>query len=561
MPLEPGNLLGERWRIVGPAPAPQSLTRLRVVALDSAEAAEAISPANGPPERKLSFERAFRALLAHVDPAAAAVRDVLVIDGRPWVIRAPLDDRSLADVRGPVPAEVAAWVGARLAPALQSLGGAGGTLVTDEDFALDPQGAPMFAPTGRLPGRVEIGTGRGVAPEVFAGAPPDGRSALYALGALLFRLTTGSPIPPAGSGRPPARASALRPDLPPDLDQAIAALLSSDPTHRPAGAAALGNLAGPPIDLRAWARPPALATALQLPSSPAATARLPFHLVVEIADLPRWQWNGIADRAGLPVSALARLVDVSLPLVVGRFSTRSGAEEAAATWNGASVRQTGPVGLGGLLLAGALGLAALFPLLAGAALLPYLYLVGWLFLLLGGAMATAGLGLGIGARRAAAAQNRALRGATFLALEFDSTTASGPLGRTWDRLRRARASLEALALPAAAEVDLRSSLRDAERRLEGLAEVIVRAEATTREVDPTRLRTRGAERALADYHAVERARLDAVAEVEELSDAVDSLLASAARIATLGIVDGQEAPSASRAVTPQGRGVRTPTEP
>ena len=91
---------------------------------------------------------------------------------------------------------------------------------------------------------VLLGTPSYMAPEqARGGGNVDARADVYALGSVLFKCLTGE-VPFAGGdlvallGRvvfeQPRRASALRPDVPPVLDELVAAMLSKDPASRPA---------------------------------------------------------------------------------------------------------------------------------------------------------------------------------------------------------------------------------------------------------------------------------------------------------------------------------------
>lgn len=85
-----------------------------------------------------------------------------------------------------------------------------------------------------------------LAPEAALGQPLDGRADLYALGVLLYELTTGK-LPFTGDDpltivsqhlyAPPVPPRAHVPGLPPALDALIVRLLSKDPADRPASAA------------------------------------------------------------------------------------------------------------------------------------------------------------------------------------------------------------------------------------------------------------------------------------------------------------------------------------
>ena len=96
-----------------------------------------------------------------------------------------------------------------------------------------------------------VGTAEYMAPEQAAGRPLDHRADLYALGLVMFAMLTGSPpfrgtqltevIDKQRRAIPP-RVASLVPDVPVELDDLIARLLSKDPAQRPASALALGRL-------------------------------------------------------------------------------------------------------------------------------------------------------------------------------------------------------------------------------------------------------------------------------------------------------------------------------
>jgi serine/threonine-protein kinase len=86
-----------------------------------------------------------------------------------------------------------------------------------------------------------LGTPRYAAPEQVAGRPVDGRSDGYALGCVLYECLTGHPPFSGGSGEAvllahleaaPPRVTALRPDLPPAIDQVVARAMAKSPDDR-----------------------------------------------------------------------------------------------------------------------------------------------------------------------------------------------------------------------------------------------------------------------------------------------------------------------------------------
>jgi serine/threonine protein kinase len=86
-----------------------------------------------------------------------------------------------------------------------------------------------------------LGTPRYAAPEQAAGQPVDGRTDGYALGCVLYECLTGRPPFPGGSNEAvllahleaaPPQVTAVRPDLPPAIDQVVARAMAKAPEDR-----------------------------------------------------------------------------------------------------------------------------------------------------------------------------------------------------------------------------------------------------------------------------------------------------------------------------------------
>jgi serine/threonine-protein kinase len=92
---------------------------------------------------------------------------------------------------------------------------------------------------------VAMGTPRYMSPEQCRGKPVDHRADIYSLGVVIHEALTGQPLFDGDSSmdvlfkhtnEPPPRMSSVSPDLPPELDEPVLAMLAKRPKQRPASA-------------------------------------------------------------------------------------------------------------------------------------------------------------------------------------------------------------------------------------------------------------------------------------------------------------------------------------
>lgn len=211
------------------------------------------------------FRREARAAGALTHPGILAVYDTGHHDEAPYIVMEYVGGGSLGqalDRLGPLPPARVAAIGAEVCDALAYAHRAGllhGDLKPDNilfseagpqsgqvkvgDFGVGAAalGGDLTA-TGAL-----IGTLSFLAPEVLQGEDPTQAADIYALGVVLFKALTGRS--PRGASREltgvgPARLHPrdFRPDVPRDLDAAVAGALATEPGERTADAAQLGQL-------------------------------------------------------------------------------------------------------------------------------------------------------------------------------------------------------------------------------------------------------------------------------------------------------------------------------
>jgi eukaryotic-like serine/threonine-protein kinase len=212
----------------------------------------------GDRERFLREARA-AAQLSH--PNIVSIFDVGEWNGRPFLVMELLNGRTLAEEladRGPLPLEAVRDLGAQAAAGLSAAHAAGivhrdikpSNLVHTQDGTLKlvdfgiarvlDEASTRLTATGTI-----VGTAAYLAPEQARGLASDTRTDLYALGCVLYQLLSGrtpfvggpTEVMYAHLYTTPEPPSLLRPDVPPDLEAMVLAMLAKDPDLRPQDAA------------------------------------------------------------------------------------------------------------------------------------------------------------------------------------------------------------------------------------------------------------------------------------------------------------------------------------
>ncbi len=192
------------------------------------------------------------AALSH--PNIVSIYDRGEAEGTYYIAMEFLDGRSLKELivgRGPAPTAVAVEYARQILSALRFahrhgivhrdikphnvlVDGEGRVKVTD--FGIARAGASQMTEAGSI-----VGTAQYLSPEQARGASVDQRSDLYSLGVVLYELLTGeapfegdTPVEIAMKhlSQVPAPPSALRPELPPELDMVVMRALAKEPDDR-----------------------------------------------------------------------------------------------------------------------------------------------------------------------------------------------------------------------------------------------------------------------------------------------------------------------------------------
>jgi serine/threonine-protein kinase len=231
------------------------------------------------------FTREAKTIAALEHTAIVSVYDFGEQDGQPYLVMRLMTGGSLADrlKQGPIPLLEAARIFSRLAPALDKAHGLGiihrdlkpGNILFDADgdpYISDFGIAKLTEATASLTGDRILGTPAYMSPEQARGQRDlDGRSDIYALGAIVFQMLTGrlpyeADTPMALAIKhltePTPRILEARPDLPPACEDVIQKAMAKDRTQRFSSANGLAEA----LATTAISRPPASVSAAQLPT-------------------------------------------------------------------------------------------------------------------------------------------------------------------------------------------------------------------------------------------------------------------------------------------------------
>jgi serine/threonine-protein kinase len=226
---------------------------------------------------ELATDDALRARFRHEAIAAArlshpdivATYDTGDADGLAYIVMELVDGknvRQLLDERGQLPVSRAVAIARQVAWALDHAHRHGvvhrdikpaNVLVPDDDgpVKVTDFGIAKAVGSGDLTrtGMV-VGTARYLAPEQVRGERSDERTDVYALGLLLYEMLAGRPAYAGDTDTatalarltgPPKPLRSIRPDVPPNVDQAVSRALRPDPAQRFQGATAFAEALTP----------------------------------------------------------------------------------------------------------------------------------------------------------------------------------------------------------------------------------------------------------------------------------------------------------------------------
>ena len=221
----------------------------------------------GNPELRQRLDREARAVSSLSHPNVCALYDIGHEDGIDYLVMEFLEGETLAErlMRGPIATEELLRIGIEISDALEKAHRAGIThrdlkpgniMLTRDgakllDFGLaksDPAESSdanlTVSPTVSQPlttaGTV-LGTYQYMAPEQLEGGAVDARTDIFALGAVLYEMATGTRAFEGGSQatligailhQHPQPASSIQPMIPPALDRVIQSSLAKDPDDR-----------------------------------------------------------------------------------------------------------------------------------------------------------------------------------------------------------------------------------------------------------------------------------------------------------------------------------------
>lgn len=302
------------------------------------------------PTFRARFEREAQTIAALEHPAIVPVYDFGEEDGQPFIVMRLMTGGSLADrlTRGPLPIAEAARLYERLSSALDEAHARGvihrdlkpGNILFDarQDPYLSDFGiAKLTEASAAFTGSAVIGTPAYMSPEQAKGERNiDGRSDVYALGAILFEMLTGQTPYEADTPmgvvvkhivEPVPRILAVNPSLPGACETIIATAMAKEREARFQTAAEMaralrdtseGRPAEPPVAAStatvpaSTVAPPAATPTVSGPAPGAAPASWPAWLlpagggllgIAALALLGVWLWNGGASPAASPTPA------------------------------------------------------------------------------------------------------------------------------------------------------------------------------------------------------------------------------------------------------------------